>query len=96
MTLPHAPEVDGVPGGLADALASTFRLPFRREWLPELVRRGTTAGLIAPFTSKGSLAGMKLNLVPAAWEGVYCDTVSAGYRAVRREARREAKEQIAA
>jgi hypothetical protein len=96
VSLPHAVESDGVPGGLADALASVFRLPFRREWLPELVRRGKAAGLLSPFTSKGTLDGMKINLVPAAWEGVYRETVSAAHRASRREARRIPKEGITA
>ncbi len=96
VTLPHSPEFDGVPGGLADALASVFRLPFRRDWLPDLVKRGTAAGLIVPFTSSGTLTGMKLNLIPTAWEGVYRDAVSAAHRAKRREAGRVAKEQVAA
>ncbi|MGI8545968.1 MAG: hypothetical protein ACR2M1_01335 [Gemmatimonadaceae bacterium] len=91
VTLPQAADPDGVPGGLADALASTFRLPFRREWLPDLFRRGTVAGLIAPFTSRGSLLGMRVNLVPTAWEGVYRETVSAAHRVARRDARSEAK-----
>lgn len=84
ITTPQSAEPDGVPGGLADALASTFRLPFRREWLPELVRRGKAASLIVPFASEGSLVGMKLNLMPAAWEAVYAETVSAAHRAARR------------
>lgn len=88
ITTPQSAEPDGVPGGLADALASTFRLPFRREWLPELVRRGKAASLIVPFASEGSLVGMKLNLMPAAWEAVYAETVSAAHRAARRAAGR--------
>ena len=87
VTVPSAIEPDGVPGGLADTLAATFRLPFRREWLPELVRRGQLAGLITPFASTGSLLGLKLNLVPAAWEGVYRDTVTMLHRQAKRHKR---------
>ena len=87
VTVPSAIEPDGVPGGLADTLAATFRLPFRREWLPELVRRGQLAGLVTPFTSTGSLLGMRINLIPAAWEGVYRDTVTMLYRQAKRHNR---------
>jgi hypothetical protein len=96
VTLSNAREPDGVPDGLADALASSFRLPFRREWLPDLVQRGTQAGLLVPFASNGSLTGMKINLVPTAWEGVYGETVSAAHRAAKRQARRVEQEQAAA